>query len=691
MRHLEPYGYDENNKLSPYKCCDCDVNIHIDNNDEKDNEQDEQIGKKANVSDVQSAFTVVADAINKNASNINELSGKVDSLYADFTSAMTECSSINERQDEQISALSAKTDNFIKNYDIDFVKSGITENLKDEFYTKSETDEKFITSAQCSEMVSGKVDNDVVETMKDNIKNAFTISNAAIATNKDDIEALKLILGVSGDTDVSLIEQIAKNRDAIEFLSGTSIPNLQDLINTKADNESVVNIVNTLNQTIANNTNNLISSIKGNQDAIVDIKHILGTSSSEPSLKTQIDGNHAAIEAIIKTDIPNAVSDLTDKINIKADKSELDKKADKDSVNSISDTVKSFDVYVKQIVNDKADKTAVDDLSDKITNLEEEDKKKADKTDVTSLSVFVTTNSSKIEDLSLNKQDKGNYVSASTLNDYCTKAQVYSKDETDAKIALKQPKGDYVSASTLNNYYTKDQTVLKDNYEEFKSSILSSTSTFANKDLVNSMNSRLGKVESSTSSLLDGLTTIQTELASDYATKYDLADEVESVTSAITENNTLIAKISEIKNLSKYNPETGEFDDSGNGVLDVLHREFHALTSGCSEDSLTGLIKNIDDRLKHIEADFKTLKDFGIVYASGDTIVSGDVDRTLSGRTLTLVQVDGDKIAIPLKDMFKKTDDKIEIVDDDNKLYLKQNGKNLNASELLYMLQNDTY
>ena len=39
----------------------------------------------------------------------------------------------------------------------------------------------------------------------------------------------------------------------------------------------------------------------------------------------------------------------------------------------------------------------------------------------------------------------------------------------------------------------------------------------------------------------------------------------------------------------------------------------------------------------------------------------------------------------------KKTDDKIEIVDDDNKLYLKQNGKNLNASELLYMLQNDTY
>ena len=691
MRHLEPYGYDENNKLSPYKCCDCDVNIHIDNNDEKDNEQDEQIGKKANVSDVQSAFTVVADAINKNTSNINELSGKVDSLYADFTSAMTECSSINERQDEQISALSAKTDNFIKNYDIDFVKSGITENLKDEFYTKSETDEKFITSAQCSEMVSGKVDNDVVETMKDNIKNAFTISNAAIATNKDDIEALKLILGVSGDTDVSLIEQIAKNRDAIEFLSGTSIPNLQDLINTKADNESVVNIVNTLNQTIANNTNNLISSIKGNQDAIVDIKHILGTSSSEPSLKTQIDGNHAAIEAIIKTDIPNAVSDLTDKINIKADKSELDKKADKDSVNSISDTVKSFDVYVKQIVNDKADKTAVDDLSDKITNLEEEDKKKADKTDVTSLSVFVTTNSSKIEDLSLNKQDKGNYVSASTLNDYCTKAQVYSKDETDAKIALKQPKGDYVSASTLNNYYTKDQTVLKDNYEEFKSSILSSTSTFANKDLVNSMNSRLGKVESSTSSLLDGLTTIQTELASDYATKYDLADEVESVTSAITENNTLIAKISEIKNLSKYNPETGEFDDSGNGVLDVLHREFHALTSGCSEDSLTGLIKNIVDRLKHIEADFKTLKDFGIVYASGDTIVSGDVDRTLSGRTLTLVQADGDKVAIPLKDMFKKTDDKIEIVDDDNKLYLKQNGKNLNASELLYMLQNDTY
>lgn len=698
MKHLEPYGYDESNKLSPYKCCDCDINIHIDNDDEKDNEQDEAIGKKANTSDVQSAFTVVSDAINRNTANINALSGKVDTLRDDFTSAVTENTAVNERQDAQIDALSAKTASFIAYSDIDSVKSAITEDLKDEFYTKCESDERFISSADCLNLISGKADseavNTLINTVQQNVANAFGISNAAIATNQKDIDSIKHILGTNS-SEPSIKTQIDGNHAAIEAILTEHIPDLQDSINKKADNENVVNIVNTLNQTIANNTNNLITSIQGNQKNIDSIKHILGTNSSEPSIKTQIDGNHAAIEAIIKEDLPKAVSELTDKINLKADKAAmeeaLNKKADKTQVEDLSATVKSFDTYIKQIANDKADKKDLDGLKGKVDGLVSSDNEKASKADLNAVSAVVSTNKDNIQLLRINKQDKGDYVSATTLNNYYTKAETYSKVENDAKLAERQPKGDYVSATTLDDYYTKEQTIDKNSYDEFVASVNSKIKTFADKDLVNSMNSRLGTVEKSASSLNDNLTTFRDEVVSDYATKKEVNEDIKDVNSAITYNNTLIAKISEVTNLDKYDPTTGEFDDSGNGVLDVLHREFHNITKGYSEDSLVGLIKRLENKITALEIKLKTFEGNLTVLPSGDVIVSGNVDRNESGRTLTLVQEDGDKLDIPMNDVFKKENNQIEVLSDNDKLYLSENGKKLNASELLYMLQNDTY
>jgi hypothetical protein len=698
MKHLEPYGYDENNKLSPYKCCDCDINIHIDNNDEKDTEQDREIGKKANTSDVQSAFTIVSDAINRNTANINELSGKVDTLRNDFTSAVTENAAINERQDAQIDALSAKTASFIAYSDIDSVKSAITEDLKEEFYTKCESDERFISSADCLNLISGKADsetvNTLINTVQQNVANAFGISNAAIATNQKDIDSIKHILGTSS-SEPSIKTQIDGNHAAIEAILTEHIPELQNSIDKKADNENVLNIVDTINKTIANTTNILIGAIHGNQENIDLIKHILGTSSSEPSIKTQIDGNHAAIEAIIKEDLPNAVAELTDKINLKADKAAMDealaKKADKTEVEDLSATVKSFDTYIKQVANDKADKKDLDDLKGKVNDLTDSDNEKASKADLNAVSAVVSTNKENIQLLDINKQDKGDYVSATTLDNYYTKAETYSKEEADAKLSERQPKGDYVSAVTLNNYYTKDQTVDKTSYDEFVDSVNSKTKTFADKDLVNSMNSRLGTVEKSANSLNEDLSTLKTEIVSDYATKQEVSDDIKDINSAITYNNSLIAKISEVTNLDKYNPTTGEFDDSGNGVLDVLHREFHNLTKGYSEDSLVGLIKALENKITALEIKLKSFEGNLTVLPSGDVIVSGNVDRSENGRTLTLVQEDGDKLDIPLNDVFKKENNEIEILSDGDKLYLSENGKKLNASELLYMLQNDTY
>ena len=698
MKHLEPYGYDESNKLSPYKCCDCDINIHIDNDDEKDNEQDEAIRKKVNASDVQSAFTIVSDAINRNTANINELSGKVGTFRDDFTSAVTENTVINERQDAQIDALSAKTASFIAYSDIDSVESAITEDLKEKFYTKHESDERFISSADCLNLISGKADseavNTLINTVQQNVANAFGISNAAIATNQKDIVSIKQILGTNS-SEPNIKTQIDGNHGAIEAILTEHIPDLQNAINKKADNENVVNIVNTVNQTIANTTNNLIASIQGNQKDIDSIKHILGTNSSEPNIKTQIDGNHAAIEAVIKEDLPKAVSELTDKINLKADKismeEALNKKADKTQVEDLSTKVKSFDTYIKQIANDKADKTDLDGLKVKVDGLVNSDSEKASKADLNAVSAVVSTNKNSIQLLSINKQDKGDYVSATTLNNYYTKAETYSKTENDANLAERQPKGDYVSATILNDYYTKEQTIDKNSYDEFVDSVNSKIKKFADKDLVNTINNRLGTVETSTTSLNDNLTALKTEVANDYATKKEVNEDIKTINNDVTYNNTLIAKISEVTNLGKYDATKGEFDDSGNGVLDVLHREFHNLAKGYSKDSLIGLIKKLENKINTLEDTLKTYEGGITVLPSGDVIVSGNVNRNESGRTLTLVQEDGDSLDIPMNDVFKKENNEIEILSDDDKLYLSENGKKMNASELLYMLQNDTY
>lgn len=76
---------------------------------------------------------------------------------------------------------------------------------------------------------------------------------------------------------------------------------------------------------------------------------------------------------------------------------------------------------------------------------------------------------------------------------------------------------------------------------------------------------------------------------------------INDISNRILQNTTNISKISELANLKNYNPNTGEFDNSGNGILDVLHKEFHNLISGYSEDDLVGLIKKLDEKITKLE------------------------------------------------------------------------------------------
>ena len=61
-------------------------------------------------------------------------------------------------------------------------------------------------------------------------------------------------------------------------------------------------------------------------------------------------------------------------------------------------------------------------------------------------------------------------------------------------------------------------------------------------------------------------------------------------------------KINVISNLIGVNgADASNYEDSGNGILDVLHKEYHQLINGVSTNQLNGLLKNILDRLEALE------------------------------------------------------------------------------------------
>ena len=67
---------------------------------------------------------------------------------------------------------------------------------------------------------------------------------------------------------------------------------------------------------------------------------------------------------------------------------------------------------------------------------------------------------------------------------------------------------------------------------------------------------------------------------------------------AIDKNATKINAISNLRGVTEEGDTSG-YDDSGNGILDVLHKEFHNLIQGFSEQQIVGLLA---DMLRRIEA-----------------------------------------------------------------------------------------
>lgn len=604
IAHLNPYKFEDNDKFSPYKCCDIKIDIKpCDDNccSKKNEEQDKAIDQ------VNGALKLVGDEINKNrqgiianASAISALSEIVSGNSDAIDSVITK----NEEQDRRIDLLSASTPSYS---DMNALQSAITDSLKDEFYTKCAADEKFTTFQyvdlkltsinQAISQDEQRLDSvEANKADKTTVNEAFSALTDVVSGNTELIEQLedekvdKSIFSAYTDATDSAIDdlnnRVSANTNHLDTLSGDTVDKTTFSGAVSSITSSITNVYN-----IASANSDSISAISGDVSAISAHVHTIDETIGEGVFSSTTNGNisYKFTELSSKTD--NEISTRT------RETSKLNS-----DVSKLSGDVISYKSYVENISNDKADKTDLNALSATVINLTGTVSTKANKSDLEASNARITANKNDINDLKLNKQNKGNYVSATTLNDYYTKEQTSAATAIQEALNKKQDVGNYALKSDLNSYYKKSETIDLDSYNTFMANTNTELDKRAGKDALTQLTSRVTATESVANTAASDLTKLRDEISATYETKTDATSGINDISNRILQNNTNISKISQLANLEKYNPETGQFDSqNGNGVLDVLHREFHKLVSGYSEDDLVGLIKKLDERITKLE------------------------------------------------------------------------------------------
>lgn len=603
IAHLNPYKFEDNDKFSPYKCCDIKIDIKpCDDNccSKKNEEQDKAIDQ------VNGALKLVGDEINKNrqgiianASAISALSEIVSGNSDAIDSVITK----NEEQDRRIDLLSASTPSYS---DMNALQSAITDSLKDEFYTKCAADEKFTTFQyvdfnltsinQAISQHEQRLDSvEANKADKTTVNEAFSAltdvvsGNTALIEQLDEKKVDKSVFSAYTDATDSAIDdlnnRVSANTNHLDTLSGDTVDKTTFSGAVSSITSSITNVYN-----IASANSDSISAISGDVSAISAHVHTIDETIGEGVFSSTTNGNisYKFTELSSKTD--NEISTRT------AETTKL-----KSDVGKLSGDVISYKEYIQQISNDKADKTDLSALSGTVINLTTTVSTKANQSDLEASNARISTNESDINDLKLNKQDKGNYVSATTLDNYYTKEQTSAATAIQEALNGKQDAGNYVSATTLNDYYKKSETIDLVSYNEFTANTNTELDKRAGKDALAQLTNRVTATESVANTATSDLNNFKYEVSATYETKKNVANDIKDVKDSILQNTTNISKISELANLKKYDPNTGEFDNSGNGILDVLHKEFHNLISGYSEDDLVGLIKKLDEKITKLE------------------------------------------------------------------------------------------
>ena len=551
---LNFYGYREENELYPYKTgIDAIQNALID--------------KKADAREVEALINEILDMLGKdlpaiigqvsaNTENIAELSGNIDTIIEEHMSDYV-------RQDEFCGLVQSV--------------SCLSEYVSAETKSLWDAIDEISGDSSCSERIdelSGKVES-IIEDI-DGIKGDIIEINNAI-DDKASLEQLNNVyesLSAAIETVVSAFTGDAESI-AEEVIRATNAENdLRNMITSEtasriAKDDILQGKFDVLSGQVGIQISNLSNALETEMATREDVDDELSgkietMSSTIGTLSAKVDSNYATEQGQI-SGIIEALENVPTRLDIEA----------------ISGEVETLQI----MVNSKADKTDVENLEDRVEALETEVPKKANKSDLSIVSGAV-------DNLSTVVSEKASQSDLEAISE--------ALDAFEDAVENEYAKKEYCERV----YATKSETVSRRDFNDTVAS-LEDTITSQTESIVGMIEGEALARANADGALSESIATNVSNLNTLISTNTSNIEAISSTTSShsdlIDENRTKIGCISALNGVE--GSDTSGYDDSGNGILDVLHREFHGLMDDTyGERGISGLINYLTDLENRIKA-----------------------------------------------------------------------------------------
>lgn len=609
---LNYWAYRESNLLNPFTfgCCGNNTNNH-----DTDSRQDKEIGDlNGKFGQIETAITATIESVNNNTNKIADLGEKVQHHTSDIDNIK-----------EKLAALAGEGK--LSDSIGEIIKK--VESLPDKYYTKEDSDGKY------APLESVKTINDVIDgiynTIGDINQNVGTIGDLKDTVNKNSKSIINLFTDKADKLALNDEMERAKaaekvNADGIQAETTrattkenelkTDIDNLSNTLNSKE--KGLSDRLDTLGNDMTSRFTDVDNKFQTHKEALDNEK--LTRKEEDDKLKALIDTN--------SIDLHNVHDELTRLGNVKANKTDLDNALENvnrnltgstaDLTNKISGNTNNIDIQrqqlntLKSVVDGKLDKTDFNSYSS--TTESSINALKRDKADLSALTesndainTLRTTVNTKVSKDSLDNTNSRLTDVENSIPNYITKSAADAKfmtllsgathDEVttlDTKVnALNDKLAAKVNVSDLDDKLGPLTSLLRDKWQSnIKSKELNVDDVI--RDINKVDGSKANKEDVYTKSEVDAKLT---QIKNDITREYD--DKIREATEKITKLTKDIGYISELKNV-----ETGiaNYDNSGNGILDVLHKRMHeAFANYDFQNELVNLIHKMDERIKTLE------------------------------------------------------------------------------------------
>ena len=572
IRHLEFYGYPDQNTFQSAGSAAIDLSDIR----EKNREQDEEIDNldKVHQSDFNALSGVVDSLIDATEALGGQVAANTSAITAihdwidDFSDDISGYTDLDERVDEVESGITELSD------EIDEL-SGTVETLSDELDDKldsDEADEKFATKEDTytkddiDGMLSGYTSWDC-EAIAECVSGSGFITKEEADENYPTKEEISAITQEIADLE-SLSDRIDTVSGDLASFSSTTNSRMTNLETRYETFESNVNRrVNTISATVVSFEDDLIDA-KGD---IRDLQEEMERKASKVSLE-EFERRLANDEAEIANKVNNTDFDaykvvvgdkLTELVENKADKSDISAMTDNISaVTALIDAEREARENADTALSDR-----IDGIDDEIDALRETDSLYGDR-----ISALESGLTQEIADRQQADIDLIGTPEDSASDDTIWGAKKYAVSQRNLAI------------SSANTYTNNEIANLRSDFNGELNNLERELSKKANTDYVNEL---VAEVTDGIQGQID--TSVAGERQRAQAAENNLQAQISEVVSDVRENDGSISNLADRLNaITTWDGvDPAEYTNEGNGVLDVLHREFHEF------EKTHGLIKEI--------------------------------------------------------------------------------------------------